>query len=67
LVRRASEPMVLRVGLALSGVAAPLEVEVKRLLLLRRAWSVVDLGNVQNLLLPVQHLEKRRSLSQSDS
>jgi hypothetical protein len=66
LVRRASEPMVLRVGLALSGVAAPLE-EVKRLLLLRRAWSVVDLGNVQNLLLPVQHLEKRRSLSQSDS
>jgi hypothetical protein len=46
------------VGLTLGGVVAPLEVAVKRLLLLRRAWSAIDLGNVQGLLLPVQHLLK---------
>ena len=44
-------------GLILSGGAAPLQEAVARLLLLGWAWSAVDLGNVQCLLLPVQHLK----------
>ena len=62
---------MLSAGLTLSGGAAPLQEAVERLLLLGGAWSAVNLGNVQCLLLPVQHLRtfKRRGLliSQSDS